>query len=198
MGMRSVFAAISTNNDGEKVLDYTTVQWASYIPRTLAYGFSHLDGEGKDSLIDVFVKGCQQFDHMACIDRCVVNGRYWEYANIADGLSVKVDEKNGQDVIVGVDSGFSDGSLQQQRKVSGLGAAKEFVARHGHNQDGVSALYDPEKRTFHFISNNAYHLYRATDSEDSKIIMSIPKGEWVSYSVEELARLGGDFDMGDD
>lgn len=198
MGMRSVFAAISTNNDGEKVLDYVTVQWASYIPRTLAYGFSRLDGEGKDSLVDVFVKGCQQFDHMACIDRYVVNGRYWEYANIADGLSVKVGEKDSQDVIVGVDSGFSDDSLQQRRKVSGLGTAKKFVAGHGHNQDGVSALYDPEKRTFHFISNNAYHLYRATDSEDSKIIMSIPKGEWVSYSVEELARLGVDFDMSDD
>lgn len=198
MGMRSVFAAISINDNGEKVLDYTTVQWASYIPRTLAYGLNHLDDKGKDSLIDVFVKGCQQFDHMSCIDRYVVNGQYWEYVNIADGLSVKIGENDGRDVIVGVDSGFSDGSLQQQRKVSGLSAAKEFVAGHGHNQDGVSALYDPEKRMFHFISNHTCHLYRATDSEDSKVIMSIPKGEWVSYSVEELARLGEDFDMGDD
>lgn len=57
MGVRSVFAAISTNDKGEKVLEYATVQWASYIPRTLAYGLNHLDDEGKDSLIDVFVRG---------------------------------------------------------------------------------------------------------------------------------------------
>lgn len=198
MGVRSVFAAISTNDNGEKVLDYVTVQWASYIPRTLAYGFNRLDDDGKDSLVDVFVKGCQQFDHMGCIDLYVVNGRYWKYASIVDGLSVKVGEQDGKDVIVGVDGGFSDDSLQQRRKVSGLGAAKGFVAGHGHNQDGVSALYDPEKRMFHFISNDTRHLYRGTDSEDSKVVMRVPKGEWVSYSVEELARLGGDFDMGDD
>ena len=195
MGERSVFAAISIDDNGEKVLDYVTVQWASYIPRTLAYGLNRLDDEGRNVLVGVFVKGCQQFDHIDCIDRYVVNGRYWQYANIADGLSVKVGEKDSQDVIVGVDGGVSDNPLPQCRKVSGLGAAKEFIAGHGHNQDGVSALYDSEMQVFHFISNDFYHLYKATDSEDGRVIMSIPKGEWVSYSVEELARLGENFNL---
>lgn len=198
MGARSVFAAISTNDKGEKVLEYATVQWASYIPRTLAYGLNHLDDEGKDSLIDVFVRGCQQFDHMGCIDLYVVNGRYWKYASIVDGLSVKVGEQDGKDVIVGVDGGFSDNTFQQRRKVSGLGEAKRFIAEHGHNQDGVSTLYDPETRTFHFTSDTTYHPYKATDSEDGKVVMRVPKGEWVSYSVEDLARLGENFNIDDD
>lgn len=198
MGMRSVFAAISINDNGEKVLDYVTVQWASYIPRTLAYGFSHLDDEGKNSLIDVFVRGCQQFDHMSCIERYVVYGWCWKYVHIVDGFSVKIGKNKGRDVIVGVDSGIRDDTPPQQHKVDSLDAAKEFIADRGHNQDGVSALYDPEKQTFHFISNDTCHLYRAIYNEDSEVVMRVPKGEWVSYSVEELARLGENFNMGDD
>ena len=187
MGARAVFGALRTKGRTTR-LHLTTVQWSSYTLQNLALAFALAEDE--NSVTVLFERICSETTHIGCVGAFSADSSTSSRSDLDSGLQIPLagSEEAG---VFGACLVQDDGK-REAHKAGSAAAAMSVIARHGHNQDGISVLFDADTRVFYFTTNKEYGpapVPFVFEGEDGTPAFTISRGEWTRATIPDLVAL---------
>ena len=187
MGARAVFGALRTTGRTTR-LHLTTVQWSSYVLQNLAIAFSL--SENENSVVDLFERICSETTHIGCVGAFSADSSASSRSDLDSGLQIPLTGSEEEGVF-GACLVQDDGK-REAHKTGSAAAAISVIAHHGHNQDGISVLFDADTRVFYFTTNKEYGptlVPFVFEGEDGTPAFTISRGEWIRATIPDLVAL---------
>lgn len=185
MGSRAVFGALRTTGRTTS-LHLTTVQWSSYTPQNLAIALA----EDENSAVSLFERICSETTHIGCVGAFSADSSASSKSELDAELQIPLTGSEEEGVF-GACLVQDDGK-REAHKVNSAAAAMSVIARHGHNQDGISVLFDADTRVFYFTTNKEYWpalVPFVFEGEDGTPAFTISRGEWIRATIPDLVAL---------